>query len=82
MGHRERHVEGCRAHEKSQGGPGVPRITGGGFQKSQWIALVSRERHLEGSGPTERLLEISGVLEGSGRALGCKGKQKKSFGVQ
>lgn len=60
----------------------MPRSTGGGFQKSPWRALGSRERHLEGSGPTERLVEISGVLEGSGKAPGCKGKQKESFGVQ
>lgn len=36
---------------------------------------------MEGSGLTKRLVEFPEVLEGSGRALGCKGRQK-DFGVQ
>lgn len=37
---------------------------------------------MEGSGLTERLVEFPEVLEGSGRPLGCKGRQKENFGVQ
>lgn len=53
-----------------------------GAQKHLWRAPGNREGFLEGSGLTERLLEFSEVLQGPERALGCKGRQKKSFGVQ
>lgn len=39
------------------------------------------EKPMESSGPTERLVEVLGVLEDSGRALGCKERPKESFGV-
>lgn len=37
---------------------------------------------MEGSGLAERLIEFPEVLEGLGRAPGCKGRQKGNFGIQ
>lgn len=37
---------------------------------------------MEGSGLTERLIEFPEVLEGLGRAPGCKRRQKENFRVQ
>lgn len=75
LGHKERHGKGCRAHEKSRGGSC-------GAQKCRQKPMESPgERRLEGSGPAQSLAEFSGVLEDSGRAPGCKGRQKESLGV-
>lgn len=56
--------------ESHKEGPGVPLFMWG-----------LSEKPVESSGPTERLIEVLGVLEDSVRALGCKERQKESFGV-
>lgn len=61
--------------------PGCPEVQVGA-QKHPWRAPRSRQRCLEGSGLAERLVEFPEVLEGPGRAPGCKGRQKENFGVQ
>lgn len=71
LGPRERHVEGCRARGRSQGGSWSAQKRTRGLS----------EKPMESSWPTERLIEVLGVLEDSGRALGCKERQKESFGV-
>lgn len=61
--------------------PGCPEVQVGA-QKHLWRDPGSRERCLEGSGLTERLTEFPEVLEGLGRAPGCKRRQKENFRVQ
>lgn len=61
--------------------PGCPEVQVGA-QKHLWRAPGSRKGCLESSGLTEIFQEFPEVLQGPGRALGCKGRQKENLGVQ
>lgn len=61
--------------------PGCPEVQVGA-QKHLWRAPGSRKGCLENSGLTEIFQEFPEVLQGPGRAPGCKGRQKENLGVQ
>lgn len=72
-------TEGTGAEGKSQGGSQ-------GAQKSRW-GLRNTHGETQGAGrgawrALGSVREFPEVLEGPGRALGCKGRQKENFGLQ